>query len=65
MDEQTATRHALDWFQRFYQPNAPVNVSADRQANGRWHLEITCESLHEVVRVEVDEDGQVERRIAD
>jgi hypothetical protein len=65
MDEQTATQHALDWFQRFYEPNAPLEISAQQQPDGRWHLEIACESIPEVVRVAVDQAGQVERRIAD
>lgn len=63
MNEQTAIQHTLDWFNRFYAPNAPLEIAAEQQANGRWHVEIECESLPEVVRVEVDEEGQVERRI--
>jgi len=65
MDEQTATRHTLEWYHRFYEPTAPLKISAERQPNGRWHLEIECESIPEVVRVEVDEEGLVSRRLGD
>lgn len=63
MDEQTATQQTLDWYHRFYQPNAPIKVKAEQQPNGRWHLELECDSIPEVVQVEVDEEGQVERRL--
>ncbi len=65
MDEQTATSQALEWYHRFYAPAAPLKISADQQPDGRWHLEIECDSIPEVVRVEVDKEGLVARRLGD
>ena len=65
MDEPTATQHALEWYHRFYEPTAPLQVSAAQQPDGRWHLEIECASIPEVVRVDVDSEGLVARRLGD